>query len=94
MRIRLLLIVLLGSVSGLFAQTPEDPKTVQTNENLYEDAGLLYRNEADGGLIVNSHGFGLNYRRCKHVTYKRKAVWEFEMVNYKHPKEVRVTNPF
>lgn len=93
MRIRLLLLFLLASVSGLIAQTP-DPKTVQTNENLYDDAGLLYRNEADGGLIINSHGFGLNYRRCKHVTAARKGVWEFELVNYRHPKEVRTTNPF
>lgn len=93
MRIRLLLIVLLASASALYAQEP-DPKTVQTNENLYEDAGLLYRNEANGGLIISSHGFGLNYRRCKHVTAAKKGVWEFELVNYKHPKEIRVTNPF
>lgn len=93
MRIRLLFLFLLGSVSVLFAQEP-DPKTVQTNENLYEDAGLLYRNEATGGLIINTHGFGLNYRRAKHVTAARKGVWEFELVNYRHPKEVRTTNPF
>lgn len=93
MRIRLLLIILLCSASTLIAQTP-DPKTVQTNENLYEEAGLLYRNEATGGIIINSHGFGLNYRRGKHITAARKGVWEFELVNYRHPKEVRTTNPF
>jgi hypothetical protein len=93
MRIRLLLFILLGSASVLMAQTP-DPKTVQTDENLYEDAGLLYRNEATGGLIVNSHGFGLSYRRGKHITAARKGIWEFEFVNYRHPKEVRTTNPF
>ena len=93
MRIRLLFLFIIASASGLFAQTP-DPKTVQTNENLYQDAGLLYRNEANGGLIISSHGFGVNYRRCKHVTAARKGVWEFEFVNYKHPKEIRTTNPF
>ncbi len=72
----------------------QNPQVVQTNENLYEDAGLLYRNEANGGLIINSHGFGINYRRCKHITAARKGVWEFDLVNYRHPKEIKVTNPF
>ncbi len=92
MRNHLFTLFFVFSASILFAQG--DPKTVQTNENLYEEAGLLYRNEANGGVIINSHGFGLNYRRCKHVTARRKGVWEFDLVNYKHPKEVKVTNPF
>jgi hypothetical protein len=77
---------------AVFAQV--DTQIVQTNANLYDDIGLLYRNEATGGLIINSHGFGLNYRRSKHITDARKGVWEFDVVNYRHPKEVKVTNPF
>lgn len=92
MRIRLLILFLITLSPALFAQV--DTQIVQTNANLYDDAGLLYRNEANGGIIINSHGFGVNYRRCKHVTYARKGVWEFDLVNYRHPKEVKVTNPF
>lgn len=92
MRILFLVIAFVSLSLGLSAQG--DPKTVQTNENLYDDAGLLYRNEANGGLIINSHGFGVNYRRCKHITAARKGVWEFDLVNYRHPKETKVTNPF
>lgn len=92
MRLRFLVLFLLVFSPVLVAQ--KDTQIVQTNANLYEEAGLLYRNEATGGLIINSHGFGLNYRRAKHVTAARKGVWEFELVNYRHQKEVKVTNPF
>lgn len=92
MRFRFLVLFMIALSPALFAQV--DTQIVQTNANLYEEAGLLYRNEATGGLIVNSHGFGVNYRRAKHVTAARKGVWEFELVNYRHPKEVKVTNPF
>jgi hypothetical protein len=92
MRIRFLILFMIACSPALFAQV--DTQIVQTNANLYEEAGLLYRNEATGGLIVNSHGFGLNYRRGKHITDARKGIWEFDLVNYRHPKEVKVTNPF
>lgn len=92
MRFRILFLFMIVMSPALFAQV--DTQIVQTNANLYEDAGLLYRNEANGGLIINSHGFGINYRRCKHVTAARKGVWEFDLTTYRHPKEVKVTNPF
>lgn len=92
MRILLLAAFFLFFFADLSAQ--EDPKAVQTNENLYDEIGLLYRNEANGGVIINSHGFGLNYRRGKHITGARKGIWEFDFVNYRHPKETKVTNPF
>jgi len=59
------------------------------------DLNVLYRNEASFGLLAHSSGgFGLNYRRGKHVTAKRKRVFEFEAVNIRHPKEVKTVNPY
>lgn len=92
MRIRFLIVFIIAFSPAVFAQV--DTQTVQTNANLYEEAGLLYRNEATGGLIINSHGFGVNYRRGKQITDARRGYWEFELTTYRHPKEVKITNPF
>ncbi len=59
------------------------------------DLNVLYRNEASFGVLAHSSGgFGLNYRRGKHVTAKRKRILEFEAVNIRHPKEVKTVNPY
>jgi hypothetical protein len=57
------------------------------------DLNVMYRNEATFGILAHSEGFGLNYRRSKHVTAARKRVWEVELVNMGHPKEVKSVNP-
>lgn len=59
-----------------------------------DDQRVLYRNEMTGGLVAHSSGFGLNFRRGKHVTGFRKRVWEIEFVNMRHPKEVKTVNPY
>jgi hypothetical protein len=55
---------------------------------------ILYRNEMAGGLVAHTEGFGLNFRRGKHVTGFRKRVFELEFVNMRHPKEVKTVNPY
>lgn len=57
------------------------------------DLNVLYRNEATFGLLANSNGYGLNYRRGVHVTGTRKRVFEFELVTLGNPKEIKSTNP-
>lgn len=58
-----------------------------------EDLNVLYRNEASFGVLVHSAGgFGLAYRRGRHVTGKRKRMFEIESQNFKHPKEVKSVN--
>lgn len=54
------------------------------------DVQLLYRNEQEFGGVVHSSGWGLNYRRCKHITGYRKRVFEAEIVGMKHPKEIKI----
>ena len=58
-----------------------------------DDAQLLYRNEQEFGVVFHSSGWGLNYRRCKHVTGYKKRVLELEMVGMKHPKELKMHVP-
>jgi hypothetical protein len=56
------------------------------------DVNVLFRNEASFGIFAHSRGFGLNYMRAKHVTGTRKRLMEVQVLNLKHPKEIKVTN--
>lgn len=57
-----------------------------------DDVKVLYRNEMSGGFIIHTGGFGVNFRRGKHVTGFSKRILELEMVNMRHPKEVKIVN--
>jgi hypothetical protein len=57
--------------------------------NQRDDVQLLYRNEREYGLVLHSSGWGLNYRRGKHVTGYKKRTLEIEMVGMRHPKEIK-----
>lgn len=60
-----------------------------------EDVNVLYRHEASFGLFMHSAGgFGIAYRRGEHVTAKRKRMFEIEISNFKHPKEVKSVNSY
>jgi hypothetical protein len=55
-----------------------------------EDVNVLYKNEGSFGIYAHTAGgIGLAYRRGKHVTGKIKRMYEFELQNFKHPKEVK-----
>lgn len=59
--------------------------TTKSNDNVQ----LLYRNEREFGALIHSSGWGINYRRCKHVTGYKKRILELEMVGMKHPKQIK-----
>jgi len=61
---------------------------------LTEDAGVLYRKENSFGLSLHSRGFGLNYRIGKHLTGTRKRIIEIDLLNMKHPKEIKTLNQY
>ena len=52
---------------------------------------VLYRKEKHGGILIHSNGFGAFYRDGKHLTGKTKRMFEFELVNMKHPKEIKIS---
>jgi hypothetical protein len=58
-----------------------------------DDVQLLYRNEREFGFVVHSSGWGINYRRGKHITGYKKRTFELEMVGMKHPKEIKLQVP-
>lgn len=63
--------------------------TTKTND----DVQLLYRNEREFGLVVHSSGWGLNYRRGKHITGFKKRTLEVELVGMRHSKEIKLQVP-
>ncbi len=65
--------------------------TPSTQQN--EDVQLLYRNEQAYGAVIHSSGWGLNYRRGKHITGYKKRILELELVTLKHPKEIKIEVP-
>ncbi len=57
-----------------------------------QDPNVLYRNELSCGIFAHSRGIGINVMRAKHVTGTRKRLVELELLNLKHPKEIKVSN--
>ena len=65
------------------------PSSVKQND----DVQLLYRNEQEFGALVHSAGWGVNYRRCKHITGYKKRILELEVVGMRHAKEIKFQAP-
>lgn len=59
-----------------------------------EEKPPLMKNEFTFGLNIHTSGWGINVRRSKNITGYKKRVFEVELVNMKHPKEVRSVNPY
>lgn len=77
-------------VSTVFAQ---DSVRIVPNNLQNDDVQLLYRNEQAFGALIHSAGWGINYRRGKHITGYRKRILELEMVGMRHPKEIKIEVP-
>lgn len=53
---------------------------------------LLYKKQNTKALLINSRGWGFNYRKGKHITGSLDGIYEFEFSTIRHPKEVKVQN--
>lgn len=79
--------VTLSRVEGFAQDNIATGITPTTKQN--DDVQLLYRNEREFGVVINSSGWGFNYRRGKHITGYKKRTLEVEMVGLRHPKEIK-----
>lgn len=59
-----------------------------------EEKPPLMKNEFSFGLNIHTSGWGLDFRRGKHITGYKKRVFEAELVSMKHAKEIRSVNPY
>lgn len=55
-----------------------------------QDLNVLYRNEQTFHAFIGTRGWGLGYRRGKHITAKIKGLFEIEGAYMKHPKEIKL----
>lgn len=55
---------------------------------------VFYRNERTFGIILNTDGFGLDYREGKRINYLNKKLYEIEVGILKHPREIKLSNPY
>jgi len=62
--------------------------------NPEDDATILYRHEASGGITVHSNGWGVTFKSGKHITGFRKRILDFEIISMSHPKEYRINNAY
>ncbi len=81
---KVLHIILFLSCSQLFSQSA--PQAIANGQ----DINVLYRHEKTWKIFAHSRGFGVGYRRGKHLSAKTKSLFEMEGLNLKHPKEIKV----
>jgi hypothetical protein len=61
---------------------------------LNEEQKIFFRNERSFAILLNTDGFGLSYREGKRIDYLNKNLLELEFSILKHPKEVKLSNPY
>jgi len=88
LQISIWIILLLASLSlNGYAQVEYD------TEDTISDRVLL-RKELTGGVLVHNLGMGAQFRTGKNITYFKSRIFEAEFVSIKHPKQIRVINPY
>lgn len=70
-----------------FSQEFEEVKNI-------EEKGILYNRIQTFGLLVHSGGLGFTYRPGKMTSGYSSLNADFQLLNMKHPKEVKSVNPF
>lgn len=55
---------------------------------------VLLRREMTGGILLHNQGVGVNFRIGKNVSFFKSRILELEFVSIKHPKQIRVINPY
>jgi hypothetical protein len=55
---------------------------------------VLLKKELTGGVTIHNLGMGFNFRKGINKTYFNSRIFEIEFVSLKHPKQIRVINPY
>lgn len=78
--------ILFLSVSTLSAFAQFEPEFDTIGDN------ILFRNEMNGAFILHTNGWGLEYRIGKNRSVFNKWMLEFNLLEYKHSKEIKKQN--
>jgi hypothetical protein len=55
---------------------------------------VLLKKEYTAGVTLHVLGMGLNFRKGINKTFFNSRIFEIEVVSMKHPKQIRVVNPY
>jgi hypothetical protein len=55
-----------------------------------EDVKLYYRSSFALGAQAHTAGFGINFKKNQHLSYKVKRFYSIELLNLRHPKQNKV----
>jgi hypothetical protein len=55
---------------------------------------VLLKKEMTAGITLHNLGMGLNFRTGINKTFFNSRIFEIEVVSMKHPKQVRMVNPY
>jgi hypothetical protein len=84
------LLFLIGLLPASKAQEGIGGSGYENGTNL----NVLYRSDASGMIYANTRGYGLLFRRGKHVTAKTRSYYEIDIQTLDHPKEVSVRGEY
>ncbi|MCK5822571.1 MAG: hypothetical protein KAG95_01105 [Bacteroidales bacterium] len=59
-----------------------------------DEKKIFLRNEKTYSFLLNSNGWGVNYRYGKMIDAFNKKLYSFDIVGIRHPKEIKTTNPY
>lgn len=85
-RYNFILLIIFLSCTTITAQD-----SIPVAQNL---TGVLLKKEQSGAFVLHSNGWGAAYRYGEHRTGYLKRIFEIEFATMKHPKEIRVQNPY
>lgn len=89
-RLLFFLLMTVIMVSSLQAQ-----KSIKFGENYYDDSkGTIYSREVTVDFKLHTNGFGLGVNIGELQTYYLTSFWNIELVEIKHPKEIRQSFDF
>lgn len=66
---------------------------VQAQETIFEETTTIIKTESSFGIGAHTNGYQLTYRSGKYITATKKQMFEIELANIKHPREIRSIDP-
>ncbi|MBE9467266.1 MAG: hypothetical protein IMY72_02970 [Bacteroidetes bacterium] len=68
-------------------------KLVFSQGDVDDEAKIFLRNESTYSFLLNSNGWGVNYRYGKMIDAFNKKLYTVDIVGIRHPKEIKIVNP-
>jgi hypothetical protein len=66
----------------------------EQKETIFDEATIIYKKAIFGGVIAHTQGWGGHLSFGKNKTAFKSRIIQFDIVNMRHPKEIRTINTF